>query len=343
MIKKLLWLIGVLALINVFPAEAAVQKYRPTPESNQRYRDEERAIYTNMKHYGVNRENMAAMRRLRETLPPYSNPYLEIRAKELYRPGEYYRFEMDGDVVNMIVPDVSASVFSRIWPYTDTSNTADLEKYMKERKFSPEAERKTFSVASLSWETCAFIGCQTTGVEIFYKILSPQKQKDYATPEKMLETFTALQKQDILTQAEVEEFNRKQFLDPRMGNQIALKPERVVINGHIWVREAMQQRRQRTLESHGIANGPPEYHYYTLLGPDRMLIVNAGTSDNQHDMTDPSTWSAAVRKGYTLVDQLVKSLRITKINDDGAPDPFVVERIEPAPLPVREPLPAVHP
>jgi hypothetical protein len=44
-----------------------------------------------------------------------------------------------------------------------------------------------------------------------------------------------------------------------------------------------------------------------------------------------------------LVDQLVKSLRITKINDDGAPDPFVVERVEPAPLPVREPLPATHP
>jgi hypothetical protein len=42
------------------------------------------------------------------------------------------------------------------------------------------------------------------------------------------------------------------------------------------------------------------------------------------------------------MEEMASSLRVVRIDDDGAPDPFVIERVEPAPLPVREKPPAVQ-
>jgi hypothetical protein len=42
------------------------------------------------------------------------------------------------------------------------------------------------------------------------------------------------------------------------------------------------------------------------------------------------------------MEEMASSLRVVRIDDDGAPDPFVIERVEPAPLPVREKLPAAQ-
>jgi hypothetical protein len=42
------------------------------------------------------------------------------------------------------------------------------------------------------------------------------------------------------------------------------------------------------------------------------------------------------------MEAMLASLRVSTLNDDGAPDPFVIERVEPAPLPVREKRPATQ-
>ena len=83
-----------------------------------------------------------------------------------------------------------------------------------------------------------------------------------------------------------------------------------------------------------------------------MLTLSITTEDNTqrvvmlrlppYDYTahpDPSSWPAPSKRALAIMEETVGSLRIAKINDDGAPDPFVVERVEPAPLPVREKRP----
>jgi hypothetical protein len=62
---------------------------------------------------------------------------------------------------------------------------------------------------------------------------------------------------------------------------------------------------------------------------------------NYETDTDRFMFSADSRqKAFADIEEMVASIRVAKINDDGSPDPFVIERVEPAPLPVREPLPA---
>jgi hypothetical protein len=316
---------GMLVLMCTLSLEASAEQW---------FKDEEKAIYANMKRYGVNRENVAAMQQLSEKVPPYSEPHVSILAKDLYKPGEYYRFEMDEYVVNMIVPDVPVSLYS-IWPYTNTRTPSDgMKKYLKQG-----AVNNVLSIAQLTWKSCATFSCVTSSISITYQILNSQRQENYATPGTALKILEERQKKEILSLAELADMEQRNVLNPRMGNQIALKPETVVINGRIWIRSAMQQRKEGTPAIRYSTSLPPTYLYVTRLGQDRLLVISVGTSDNEHDLTNPSTWSSAVRKGYALIDQVISSIRVTQLNDDGSPDPFVVERVEPAPLPVREPLP----
>ena len=57
---------------------------------------------------------------------------------------------------------------------------------------------------------------------------------------------------------------------------------------------------------------------------------------------DLSKWHAPGKRALAIMEETVGSLRIAKINDDGTPDPFVVECFEPSPLPVREKRPSLQ-
>ena len=43
-----------------------------------------------------------------------------------------------------------------------------------------------------------------------------------------------------------------------------------------------------------------------------------------------------LKRAFSTMDEMVGSIRIAKRNDDGKPDPFVLEPVAPAPLPIRE-------
>ena len=270
------------------------------------------------------------LRRLYESVPPYSDPHTNVATEDLLKPGEHYRIEMDEYILTMKVPPAGSAVPGQwIWPYTNT-RTPDpsIAKLLK-------LEKGSAKVVDLAWFVCDSIlppgvvgRCETAGVSMNYRVLSPKDMEDLSTPERMRAFFTRFQKSRIPTQEDIERSIRERLIDNRMGNRIVSPPEPVVINGRIWIRYITDRGQERA------------YQYVTLLGPDRRLILNTGLPP--YDYTahpDPSTWPAPSKRALAIMEETVGSLRIAKINDDGAPDPFVVERVEPAPLPIREKRP----
>lgn len=296
-------------------------------ERLKQFNEQKDAIYAHMKRYGINREDVAAKRRLYETSPPYSYPHVKIFAEKLLNPGEHLRIEMDEFVLTLKIPDAPWAGFG-LWPYNNT-RTPDpaMEKFLKQ-------SNGILDVADLCWYMCRSIftpglfgRCETAGVSMNYRVLTPKEVEDISTPEKMRKVFSEFQKSQIPTQEDIERSIREHLIDNRRGNRIVLTPEPVVINGRVWIRYASNRYNGR------------HYQYVTLLGADRRLIVNFGMPQYDYNANpDPATYPAAIRKGFALMEEMLVSLRIAKINDDGAPDPFVVERVEPAPLPVREKL-----
>lgn len=320
--------LGVLALLTglsfqaLAAAPAALEKLRQFTEQKE-------AIYEHMKRYGINRDDVAAMRRLYETSPPYSDPHVNILTENLLRPGEHYRIEMDEYVLTMKVPDAPVSA-SWIWPYTNTRQPdPGMEKFLKQSE-------GTLKVANLGWYACnsifppgLFGRCETMGISMFYHLIKPADKAHYLTPETMGKRLSEIQKTRIPTREDIEQTIREGLIDNRIGNQIVLTPEPVVINRRIWIRHAMNSAHKRT------------YHYITYLRPDRSLVVTAGLPqyDYQAD-PDLSAYPGWIRRAFAQQQEMIASLRIAKTNDDGQPDPFVVERVEVAPLPVREKLPS---
>ncbi len=341
--KSRFFLLGAFTLMMMFTFEIAAQEEIKTPEWWhqmaaqegekprewwQHYEEVRDAIYARMKRYGINRKDMEDMRQLIKSGRPLSNPHTKILAEELLKPGEHYRFEIDEYIVTMLVPDGRPSN-SWIWPYTNTRNPdAAMKQYL-------ERERGSLPIAGLGWKNCLFLGCMNSnsdisGVGITYRILKPEEVRGkFSTPEKLLQGTRESQKfyieqalayrgkNPIVSNAELE------------AERVALEPEIVTINGRIWVRNAMNSYMDRN------------YYYMTTLSPGRMLSVHFGLPKG-HDYNaqpDPSSWPSSARKAYANMEKLAASLRVVKVNDDGKPDPFVIERVEPAPLPVREPLP----
>ncbi|HHV49765.1 MAG TPA: hypothetical protein GXX56_12540 [Rhodocyclaceae bacterium] len=330
--KSRLLLTGCAALMAAAMAfDANSQGYENTKEWWRRYKEQKEAINAHMKRYGINREDITALRRLRETWPPYSEPHTRIPAEEFLNPGEHYRFELDEYIINMLVPTHGKHDTGQwIYPYVNThAPDAAMKEYL-------EQEKGSLPIASLGWYNCVFFGCMNSrgdvsGVTMTYRILSPEEiSGKFSTPENLrkgqIEWNQYLIKQaqtrygsnPIISRAEEEAY------------QIAINPEIVTINGRVWVRYAMNMYMTR------------DYHYLTTLSPGRMLSVRFGMP-NGHDYNaqpDPSTWPGSAKKAYANMEKMAASLRVSKIDDDGSPDPFVVERVEPAPLPVREPLPS---
>ncbi|MDR1163164.1 MAG: hypothetical protein LBM17_04915, partial [Candidatus Accumulibacter sp.] len=120
-------------------------------------------------------------------------------------------------------------------------------------------------------------------------------------------------------------------IDTRKGFGIVVLPEPVTINGRIWIRYIADDSYKR------------RYFYSTFLRPDRSLRVELSLPPYDYTRDpDPSTYPAMLKKAYANMEEMASSLRVVRIDDDGAPDPFVIERVEPAPLPVREKLPAAR-
>ena len=235
---------------------------------------------------------------------------------------------MDEFILTMKVPDAPVSS-SWIWPYTNTRNPdPKMEKWLKQ-------EKGALAVTNLGWYVCNSIlpqgvvgRCEIAGVGMNYRVLTPKEIEDQSTPERMRAFFTRFQQSQIPTQEDIERAIRERLIDNRMGTRIVSPPEPVVIHGRIWIRYITDRGQKRA------------YQYVTLLGPDRRLILNTGLPP--YDYTahpDSSTWPEPSKRALAIMEETVGSLRIAKINDDGAPDPFVIERVEPAPLPVREKRP----
>ncbi|MBT9497205.1 MAG: hypothetical protein IV103_08030 [Zoogloea sp.] len=322
--------VGIFALLAgvSFPTHAA---YENTPAWWQRYGEERDAIYAHMKRYGITREGAAAMRRLTETAPPYFQPHVNIRTEGLLRPGEHYRIEMDEFILTMKVPGLPASS-SWIWPYTNT-RTPDpaMVKLLQQ-------ENGAVRVANLGWYTCRSIfppglvgRCETMGVSMTYRILKPDEMADFSTPEKLRELSRKIIRNMIIPKEQVEKAIREGNILNGADNRIHLDSETIVINGRVWVRDVMDSSYRRS------------YAYATALSPDRMVGFTFGLPEYDYNANpDPSSYPAAIKRAFVLMEEVVASLRIARVNDDGSPDPFVIERVKPAPLPVREKLPAAQ-
>ena len=325
-------ILGGCAVVDV--AEVVSHKVRDAAKEKTPFQTQEEAIYARMKRYGINRDDVADLKRLYETNAggafSVAAAHIRVATDDLLKPGEHYRIEMDEYILTMKVPPAGSAVPGQwIWPYTNT-RTPDpsIAKLLK-------LEKGSAKVVDLAWFVCDSIlppgvvgRCETAGVSMNYRVLSPKDMEDLSTPERMRAFFTRFQKSRIPTQEDIEQSIRERLIDNRMGNRIVSPPEPVVINGRIWIRYITDRGQERA------------YQYVTLLGPDRRLILNTGLPP--YDYTahpDPSTWPAPSKRALAIMEETVGSLRITKINDDGAPDPFVVERVEPAPLPVREKRP----
>lgn len=94
----------VLAVLAAFSFQAVAADPAAT-ERLKRYKEQKDAIYERMKHYGISREDILALRRLSETAPPYSKPHVSIAAEKVLDPGEHFRIEMDEFMVTMMIPD----------------------------------------------------------------------------------------------------------------------------------------------------------------------------------------------------------------------------------------------
>lgn len=329
--KSKFLLIGCVALMAAaWGVEVDLPKYEKTKEWWGLYKAKKEKVYARMKRYGINRQDMATLRRLSETAPPYSDPHIRIPAEDFLNPGEYYRFELDEYIVNLLIPNAKDVPGQWIYPYVNThAPDAAMKEYL-------EQEKGSLPIASLGWYNCVFFGCMNSrgdvsGVTMTYRILNPEEiEGKFSTPENLRKGQTEWN-QYLIKQAQTR-YGSNPIISraEEEAYQIAINPEIVTINGRVWVRYAMNRYMNR------------DYHYLTTLSPGRMLRVRFGMP-NGHDYNaqpDPATWPGSAKKAYANMEKMAASLRVSKIDDDGSPDPFVVERVEPAPLPVREPLPS---
>lgn len=170
-----------------------------------------------------------------------------------------------------------------------------------------------------------------SGMTMTYRILKPEEITGmFSTPERLQQASRDLQK-FFIGQALARRGHNPIVSDAELeAKRVALAPEIVTINGRIWVRDAMNGYMDRN------------YFYVTTLSPDRMLSVHFGMpiGHDYNAQPDPSTWPRSAKQAYENMELMAASLRVVKTNDDGSPDSFVVERVEPGSLPVREKRPA---
>ncbi|MDR1162689.1 MAG: hypothetical protein LBM17_02480 [Candidatus Accumulibacter sp.] len=278
-------------------------------------------LYARMKCHGINREDMPELAELlfdRSGLL-HTDSY-RLDTKGLINPGEHYRMEADEFIVSMKIPDAPPSIRQELLPYADTRRPGRTMRNMLKR------HNEKAMLAMLVWNFDTSVSppewLRTGRVTLTYNIVKPEDLTDYSTPEKFLQMCDKFLKNQIPTQKEIEDARRQGRVDLRNGNQIIQAAETVTINGHLWVRYA--------LNHHGTRN----YFLLTSLWPDRSLLVDFRMPFyNYRANSGPSSYLEMFKKAYANMEEMVSSLRVARI--DGAPDPFVIDRVEPAPLPVR--------
>lgn len=317
-------------------SSASAQTTLSSREEGQREIERRDAVYDRMARYGINREDVKSIGGGRYVVPtdksvtPYYT-YDMILAERVLKPGEHYRFELDEYILTMVVPDARASQ-SWIVPYVDTRTEPQREEVLRKAK-------SALQVANLLWHYGTGIWPLYFGWEgnmaltISYRYLKPEEKDNFSTPESYRQRLSAGMKSNVPSQAEIDDAKRNRMFFSRAGNRVFLDAEAVVINGRVWVRGALNGSYDR------------HYSYTTALSPDRMLrvsIMMAGYDYDYNANPDLSTYPAALKRAFAQMEEMMASLRVVKRNDDGAPDPFVVERVEPGPIPVREQLPATQ-
>ena len=282
------------------------------------YLEKKEAIWDHMKRYGVNRDDMAALRQLDESVSNSPDPHQKIPAERIFSPGGTYRVEMDEFVATLLVPDARAGGASWFWPYTNT-RTPDAGT-----KKEIDDEKGNIVLAGIGWEYGpVWSNDYHMGMGINYRILSPNTLKSdtgYATPETLRRGMQINQRRLLPTEVDLEKSRQaRQHPDLPWSNhfltRINLEPEVVLINGRYWV--------------HGSMNLEDKQHhtYVTRLSTDRAMSVSFSLSRYNYTANpDRATYPAPIKKAFADMEAMVASLRAVSLKDDGKPDPFVVER-----------------
>ena len=304
--------IGLLAVFTGYSAPLIAADSINGSELKLSFKEREAAIYAHMKRYGINREDIEALRQL----DPY--PHINVAAEKLLNPGEYFRIELDEYTLSMKLPEGNPVPGNWIWPY---NNTRTPTPEMKKKLEHPGMDKGRLKVADLGWYVCnggMLMGlisgrCATSGVSMRYSILTPEEKEAASTPEKHLRRNQRYL-ENLFIQEKERAASRGKTVAP---NRVHFGPEIVVLNGRIWIRDALNRETERT------------YYYSTTLASDRRLLVTFSIPGIDHNVPDdPAGYSAPTRRGMAIMETMLPSLRIVKTNDDGSPDPFVVERVE---------------
>ncbi len=322
------WLLGGLALsslLNTLPTQAEETKM----ERLKLLQAQEEALYQRMAKEGISRELVEAINGHERVEPRPGRKYSEygeyysILADKVLKPGEHYRFELDDFILTMLVPDATPGS-SWIVPYADTLSDPRRDAVIRE---SPSG----LKVANLSWHYDGlFSGWSTHSIMSvsisYYDVARPGPDvTDISTPKKLRDYLSEKMHSRVPSQAEIDEAKRERMILNSAGNRVVMDTETTIINGRVWTREAMNHSYDRL------------YKYRTVLSADRMLAISISMANFDFNAKpDFTTYPASLKRAFADMDAMVASLRVAKRNDDGSPDPFVIERVEPAPLPVRE-------
>jgi hypothetical protein len=322
------WLLGGLALASLLSALTAQTEETPK-ERLKRLQAQEEALYQRMAKEGISHELVEAIG-TRASVEPRTGgkiseygKYNEILADKVLKPGEHYRFELDEFILTMVVPDATPGS-SWIVPYADTRSDPRRDQVMRDSKTG-------LQVANLRWfYDSLFSGWSTNsimGINIYYDAVLPPggDVPDLSTPEKLRDFSSKILYSRVPSQVKIDEAKRDGDILNSAGNRVYLDTETTVINGRVWTRQAMNGRYDRL------------YKYKTVLSADRMLAISISMVNFDFNANpDFTAYPRSLKRAFAQMDEMVASLRVAKRNDDGTPDPFVIERVEPAPLPVRE-------
>lgn len=320
-------LIGILSMAALFDIHTAFAENTSTNKAEQwrLYQQKRIQIYDRMAKEGISRELVETIG-AGESLdlgptkvPPYAI-YKRILADKVLKPGEHYRFELDEHILTMVVPDAIVGS-SWIVPYADTRTEPERDAALKKSKGG-------LQVANLGWEYGSgvwplFVGWKgRMNMSIAYTdVRIVNNAEDISTPEKLRQRASTLQKGRIPSQERINYSESTKYL---AHTRIYLDAETIVINGRAWIREAMNEHYSRS------------YIYRTALLPDRMLSILIDMPQFDYNGNpDAASYPAPLKQAIAQMEAMMASLRVTKPNDDGKPDPFVIERVEAAPLPVR--------
>ena len=319
---------GILSMAMLFCIQSALADDNVPDKAEQwrQYQEKRRQIYERMAKEGISRDLVAAIEGNEHLdlgpikVPPYAM-YRKVAAEKFLKPGDHYRFELDENILTMIVPDAIVGS-SWIVPYADTRTEPERDAALKKSKGG-------LQIANLAWEYGTgiwplFIGWKgRMNMTIAYTDVRIVKNaEDISTPEKLRQRASALQKGRLPSQEQINYSESTKYL---ADTHIYLDAETIVINGRVWIREAMNEHYGR------------RYVYKTILLPDRRLsiLINMPQYDYNGN-PDESTYPAPLKQALAQMEMMMASLRVARRNDARTNDPFVVERVDPAPSPMRE-------